>query len=298
MGALSPSGDLGVARVRAALALLAAGVAGAVGMRSALTPPAVRRIEIGVRSWPAALDGLRIVQVSDVHIGPILGRRFAEQVTERVRALAPDLIAVTGDLVDGSVDLLREEVAPFAKLSAPLGAFFVLGNHDCYSGATAWAGHVRELGMDVLRNQHRVIERSGARFVLAGVDDHHAAWVPGAGREDLEAALADAPVGLPVVLLAHDPSTFKRASARVDLQLSGHTHAGQIWPFRYLVRLAVPFVEGLYERTGARLYVSRGTGFWGPPMRLLAPAEITEIVLRSSGTPSPESTSPESQSVC
>jgi predicted MPP superfamily phosphohydrolase len=143
-------------------------------------------------------------------------------------------------------------------------------------------GRVEELGIEVLRNEHRVLEARGERFVLAGVDDYRSRQMPGEGGEDLGAALAGVPEDLPVVLMAHDPTTFHRACERgVDLQLSGHTHGGQIWPFNYFVRVAMPWVAGLYRRGRAQVYVSRGTGFWGPPMRLGAPAEITEIVLRS-----------------
>ncbi|MCG8591894.1 MAG: metallophosphoesterase, partial [Proteobacteria bacterium] len=168
-------------------------------------------------------------------------------------------------------------------LRARLGVFFVTGNHDHYSGARAWATLAGELGMRVLRNEHVEIGSGADAFALAGVDDHRAGLLPGdSGGEDLDAALAGIRPELPVILLAHDPSTFKRAHARgIALQLSGHTHGGQIWPFRYLVRLAIPFVAGLYRRANAWLYVSRGTGFWGPPMRLGAPAEITELTLRS-----------------
>jgi predicted MPP superfamily phosphohydrolase len=161
--------------------------------------------------------------------------------------------------------------------------FFVTGNHDHYSGAADWAGRVRELGMQVLRNQRVEIESAGGVFDLVGVDDHRGDVFGREGGEDLEAALAGRDRERPAVLLAHDPSTFKRASrCGIDLQLSGHTHGGQIWPFRWIVRLATPFVAGRYSSGGAELYVSRGTGFWGPPMRLFAPAEITEITLRRS----------------
>jgi predicted MPP superfamily phosphohydrolase len=198
-----------------------------------------------------------------------------------VNALDADLICVTGDLVDGSARLLADEVAPLAGLRARHGAYFVTGNHDHYSGANDWVEVVEKLGIVPLRNRHVVIGSGDAAFVLAGVDDHRGGFA-GGEREDLGKALDGRPDGLPVVLLAHDPSTFKRASSRgIDLQLSGHTHGGQIWPFRYLVKLAVPFVAGRYARHGAELYVSRGTGFWGPPMRLFAPAEITEHVLHA-----------------
>jgi predicted MPP superfamily phosphohydrolase len=267
---------------RATSVVLIAAVVGTFAVRNALRPPAVKRVEHRLARWPAVLDGFRIVQISDLHIGPILGRGFAREVVERVNALAPDLIAVTGDLVDGSAALLADEVEPLGELRAPCGRFFVTGNHDYYSGAEAWVVRARELGLQPLRNERVPIERDAACFDLAGVEDHHASLVDPERTSDLERALDGRDSERAVVLLAHDPSTFKRACERdVDLQLSGHTHGGQIWPFRYFVRLATPFVAGLYERNGSRLYVSRGTGFWGPPMRLFSPHEITEHVLRS-----------------
>ena len=289
MGAAFAPGEAadprGAAQLRALAVAGLAGLATLVGLASALRMPGVRRLELRLARWPAALDGFRIVQISDIHVGPLLGRRFAAELTARVNALAPDLVAVTGDLVDGSVARLREEVAPFAGLRARHGVWFVTGNHDWYSGAEAWLAAVRELGFRTLRNERVAIGTGAGGFDLAGVDDHRGDWVHGS-PSDLGRALAGRDPARPLVLLAHDPTTFAAASRMgVDLQLSGHTHGGQIWPFRYLVRLAVPWVEGLHERHGSRLYVSRGTGFWGPPLRLLAPAEITEITFRSEEAP-------------
>ena len=273
-GGPSPARALGV--------LAAGGLLAAGALRSGLRPPAVRRVEVELRRWPGALDGLRIVQISDVHLGALLGRGFAASLARRVNALRPDLVAVTGDLVDGSVHHLADDVAPLRELRARLGVYFVTGNHDHYSGADGWVAMARSLGMRVLRNERVAIEDRGATFDLAGVEDHHARLVSDTHVEDLPAALDGRDPARPVILLAHDPSTFKQASrCGVDLQLSGHTHGGQIFPFGLLVRLVIPFVAGLYERDGSLLYVSRGTGFWGPPMRLLAPAEITELVLRA-----------------
>jgi predicted MPP superfamily phosphohydrolase len=262
-------------------ALVGGGVAAAAGLalRNGLRVPAVRRVEIALARWPRALDGFRIVQISDIHIGPILGRGFARALTERVNALAPDLVAVTGDLVDGPVEKLSDDVAPFAELRGRHGVFFVTGNHDVYSGGEPWVERVRELGMRPLRNE-RVAIGGAEGFDLAGVDDHRGDWVRGS-TEDVAAALAGRDPARAVVLLAHDPGSFRRAASHgVDLQLSGHTHGGQIWPFNFVVRLAVPWVAGIHRVGASRLYVSRGSGFWGPPMRLFAPAEITEIVLR------------------
>jgi uncharacterized protein len=256
----------------------------AVAMRRGLAPPELCRVEVPLARWPRALDGFRIVQLSDVHLGPLLDRRFAASLAERVNALAPDLVVVTGDLVDGGVGRIGAEAEPLGALRARHGVFFVTGNHDYYSGADDWVARMTRLGWQALRNARVAIERDGAVFDLAGVDDHHGAMVEPGGGEDLARALEGRDPERPVVLLAHDPATFRRASRRgVDLQLSGHTHGGQIWPFNYLVRLAVPYVAGLHRVGESQLYVSRGSGFWGPPMRLLAPAEITEIVLRRAG---------------
>jgi predicted MPP superfamily phosphohydrolase len=264
-------------------------VVGAVGLslagaalRRGLAPPELRRVEVPLARWPRALDGFRIVQLSDVHLGPLLDRRFAASLTERVNALAPDLVVVTGDLVDGGVGRIGAEAEPLGALRARHGVYFVTGNHDYYSGADDWVARMTDLGWRALRNERVTIEQGGAAFDLAGVDDHHGAMVEPGGGEDLERALAGRDPERPVVLLAHDPATFRRAQRRaVDLQLSGHTHGGQIWPFRWAVRITVPWIAGLYREGESAVYVSRGTGFWGPPMRLGAPAEITELVLRA-----------------
>ena len=275
-----PASGLAAARAWVVAGLAALG--SIAGLRSGLGPPRHVRLEIEIDRWPRALDGFRIAQISDIHIGSLLGRRFAQHLTERVNALDADLVAVTGDLVDGRVEALFEEVAPFAGLRGRQGVYFVTGNHDHYSDARAWASHAAELGFRVLRNERVEIGGDGAIFDLVGVDDHRGDLLAAEGGEDLDAALAGRDESRPAVLLAHDPSTFKRASKRgIDLQISGHTHGGQIWPFVAVVRLAIPWVAGHYRVGRSQLYVSRGTGFWGPPMRLFAPAEITEIALRA-----------------
>jgi predicted MPP superfamily phosphohydrolase len=284
MGAALADGGAGLTGARAwaatvAVLGLAAGVKGA---RTALRGPVVERVELHLARWPQALDGFRIVQISDLHIGPILDRRFAADVVERCNALCPDLVAITGDLVDGDVAIIGDEVEPLARLRAAHGVYFVTGNHDYFSGADAWVARVEQLGIRPLRNQRVAIDRDGAAFDLAGVEDHHAHLVSSTQRSDVPAALAGRDECRALILLAHDPLTFRTAAQLgIDLQLSGHTHGGQIWPFNYLVRLSTPYVVGHHRRGAAQLYVSRGTGFWGPAMRLFVPAEITEIVLRA-----------------
>ena len=256
---------------------LAVGVGGvvaglsALGVRNALGAVQVKEVEVRLRGLPAALAGFKLVQISDVHVGALLRKDWVGQVVDRIRSLSPDLVAITGDLVDGTVDELREHVAPLARIEAKHGVFFSTGNHDHYSGAEAWCAHLPTLGVQPLRNR-RVSIAPGLE--LAGIDDP-------SGAPDLAKALAGRDPSLALVLLAHQPRQFAEAARNgVGLTLSGHTHGGQIWPFSWLVALAQPYLAGLHARGESQLYVSRGTGFWGPPMRVLAPAEITLIRLQ------------------
>jgi predicted MPP superfamily phosphohydrolase len=249
----------------------------------ALGPVPVRDREIYIDGLGAELDGLRIVQITDTHLGPFLSRRWATRITHQVNALDADVLAHTGDLVDGSLTARRHQVEPLGAATARDARVFITGNHEYYSGAREWTDYMCSLGWTVLRNRHVVVRRRSAVLVVAGIDDRTAArsGLPGHGA-DLDAALAHAPAGAPVVLLAHQPRQVLDAAGRVDLQLSGHTHGGQLWPFGYLVRLDQPTLAGL-SRHGPRtqLYTSRGTGFWGPPFRIFAPPEIAVLTLRS-----------------
>jgi hypothetical protein len=225
----------------------------------------------------ATASGTRIVQLTDVHVGPTIGKGFIEDVVKRANALEPDVIVITGDLVDGSVEELAEHVAPLGTLRARHGVYFVTGNHEYYSGADAWIAHLERLGIRVLRNEHVAIGGEGG-FDLAGIDDLSA---HGQGHgADLAKALLGRDAARACVLLAHQPRAIALANELgVDLQLSGHTHGGQMFPWNFAVRLQQPFVAGLHRLGRAQIYVSNGTGYWGPPMRLGAPAEITEIEL-------------------
>ena len=266
-----------IARLFGGAAALVGLGASAAGLASALSPVAVRRVRVAIDRLGKGTSGYRIVQISDVHVGPTIGKEFIESVVARINALQPDLIAITGDLVDGSVSELEEHVAPLAKLQARDGVFFVTGNHEYYSGADEWITHLGTLGVRVLRNE-RVRIGGEAGFDLAGIDD---ASSHGNGHgPDLRKALAGRDDSRACVLLAHQPRGIELAdSLGVDLQLSGHTHGGQMFPWNFLVRLQQPFVAGLHKLARAQIYVSRGTGYWGPPMRVGAPAEITEIEL-------------------
>jgi len=270
-----------VARSVAGVVTAAAGTLTAVALRSALGPVAVKRVPVTLARWPEAMNGFKLVQLTDVHVGPTIGRAFIETIVAHTNALNPDLIAITGDLVDGSVEELRDSVAPLAQLRARYGVYFVTGNHEYFSGAAPWIAELTRLGIRCLRNERVSIGDRDSGFDLAGVDDRSGARFgePGHG-EDLHKALAGLDPEREVVLLAHQPkSVFAAARFGIGLQISGHTHGGQIWPFSYFVRLQQPFIAGLHRHEGAQVYVSRGTGYWGPPMRLGAPAEITQLVL-------------------
>jgi uncharacterized protein len=282
---LDPERRTVIARLSASTVAALSGGLGLLAVRGARGPIAVHRVEVGLTRLPRAHDGLRIVQITDIHVGPTIGRSFVADVVRSVNALAPDIVAITGDLVDGTVDELRDGVAPLAELRARYGVYFVTGNHEYYSGAQAWIDELPRLGIRVLRNERVTIGQGNDAFDLAGVDDYSAEGHGGlTHRETLERALGGREAGREVVLLAHQPRSFDEASGfGVGLQLSGHTHGGQMWPFGLIVRLSQPFVAGLHRRGDAQIYVSRGTGYWGPPMRLGAPAEITHLVLRRAG---------------
>ncbi|MET9254131.1 metallophosphoesterase [Streptomyces sp. NPDC003717] len=265
------------------------GVAAALlawGYAEARRVPRVRRLDVELPRLGAGLDGTRVALITDTHYGPLDRARWSERVCETVNTLEADLVCHTGDIADGTAERRRAQAAPLSTVRATRARVYVTGNHEYYSEAQGWVDLMDELGWEPLRNRHLLLERGGDTLVVAGVDDVTAesSGVAGHGAH-LPGALDGADPGLPVLLLAHQPAFVDRAAAHgVDLQLSGHTHGGQIWPFHHLVRLDQPALAGL-SRHGSRtlLYTSRGTGFWGPPFRVFAPSEITLLVLRSPG---------------
>jgi uncharacterized protein len=252
-----------------------------VGLINARRRARVVTIDVPIDDLPQALDGFTIVQISDIHVGPTIKRRYVDAIVDAVNRLKPDLIAVTGDVVDGSVPQLRDHTRPLSRLSARHGAYLVTGNHEYYAGADAWIDEFRQLGLRVLLNEHVVLEHEGARAVIAGVTDYSAAHFDPAHRSDPVAALAGAPGDVLIkVLLAHQPRSAEAAAeAGFTLQLSGHTHGGQFFPWNFFVRFQQPFTAGLARLNGLWVYTSRGTGYWGPPKRLGAPSEITRLRL-------------------
>ncbi len=264
-----------------------AGIVGAatimtgIGIYEARKKPGIVRVDVPLPNLPEAFDGFRIVQLTDIHAGLTVSRPFVETAVREANALGADLIAFTGDLVDGTIEHLRYHVEPMKELSAPHGTFFITGNHEYYSGAQEWVQEVQRMGMDVLLNEHRLITRDGATIVLAGVTDHGAGNFIRDHASSPARALENAPAGSTKVLLAHQPkSIFEAAKAGCDLMISGHTHGGQFFPWNYMVALDQPYVSGLHKHNGTHIYVSKGTGYWGPPVRLGVRSEITVITLR------------------
>ena len=272
--------------VSAALSLGLATFATLLGFVNARRTARVVEVEIPLKDLPAALSGFTIAQISDLHVGPTIKRRYVDGVVNAVNALGADVIAVTGDLVDGSVADLSADTAPLARLSARHGAYFVTGNHEYYAGEREWSEEIRRLGIRVLMNEHVVIEKDGARLVLAGVADYGAHHFNPRQKSDPEAAMRNAPADATVrILLAHQPrSAAAAAAAGFHLQLSGHTHGGQFWPWNYFVPLQQPFTAGLHRLRQLWVYVSRGTGYWGPPKRFGSPSEITYLRLVPAAT--------------
>ena len=257
------------------------------GLYRARGLPPVLTTAIKLPRWPQGAPSVRLVQISDIHLGPTIKGDFLAAVIARVMERHPDIVVITGDLVDGSVASLGGDAAVLQRLSAPLGVYFITGNHEYYSGAGQWIEYLRSLGITVLENTSVVVQSAAGPLHIAGVNDLSAPSM-GAGFSDPRAALlphAEEP-NVARILLAHQPkSIYQAQDLGYDLQISGHTHGGQFFPYNWLVYLAQPYVWGLRAHRGERetmqLYVSRGTGYWGPPIRLGAPAEISELILQA-----------------
>lgn len=260
---------------------LTASVLTGIAVLQAARKPIVKRVEILLSRLSKKASGFKIVQISDLHVGATAdGGRLAE-VVKQVNALKPDIIAITGDLVDGETHFLKKEIEAIRELQGGLGVYFITGNHEYYSGAGAWIAEIKRLSVRVLRNEAVKIGDGDDAFYLAGVDDYASKGMLLGHGQDIPKAIRDIPKDKAVILLAHQPKAVREASdLGVDLVLSGHTHGGQIWPFSYLVPLQQPYNKGLHRHSeSTQIYVNQGTLTWGPPMRLGSESEITEIVL-------------------
>lgn len=276
LGGVDVSG-FGPARAAAVLALVVPALAWGFFVSRR---PETKRVTVEIPGLDPSLDGFRIAQLSDVHIGETLGRDFAQLVTDQVNALKPDAVVITGDMVDGAVHRLHDEVAPLGGLRGKHGVFYVTGNHEYYHGGSAWEAEARRLGFTVLHNEHRVV--ADGKLVIGGVTDVEGARFSEAHAPNVDHAFAHAPAGVPRILLAHQPRFAKRAAhAGVSLMLSGHTHGGQIFPFMVFVKLQQPVIGGFERIAGVPTYTSNGTGYWGPPFRIGPRGEVTELTLKA-----------------
>jgi uncharacterized protein len=273
---------LWLSRLSALVALGGTFIIAVVAIVTAMRAPVIHKVEVALDVLDPALDGLTIVQLSDLHLGPTLGRKYLDDIVERVNKLHPDIIVLTGDLVDGSVKQRFSMLEPLTHLSAPLGKFFVTGNHEFYSDWMQWQPAIEKLGFRLMDNRCLELEKAGARLVLAGVYDFDGARFDSGWAPDLGKALSNCPGEGPIILLSHQARIIKQAAERgVQLVLSGHNHGGQIWPWSYLVLLQQPVITGLHRFGDTQLYVTQGTGFWGPPMRFGTRSEIALISLHS-----------------
>ncbi|MGH3881377.1 MAG: metallophosphoesterase [Actinophytocola sp.] len=276
---VDPSRRLFLARGFGLVAGVAATSVTGVGMANALGPPDVLRVPVTLRRLDPTLAGFRIAVVSDIHLSSLLGRSHTERIVRMINESSPDLVAIVGDLVDGSVEELGSAAAPLADLAPREGSFFVTGNHEYFVDPDGWIRELDRLGVHTLRNEGTTITRGSGSLDLAGVTD-----VNGRSRDDgpdFDRALADRTPDSPVVLLAHQPVQVSDAASHgVDLQLSGHTHGGQMYPFHHVVSIAQPSLAGLTKVDDTWLYVTRGAGFWGPPVRVGAPPDISLIELQ------------------
>ena len=278
-----PSRRLFLARSTAGVTLFGTSAAVIIGRASVASEIDIPTIEVKLNRLPKALDGLRIVHFTDVHIGPILDQKFLRGLVEKANAQKPDLVVITGDLVDSTPDIIGPEVAELAKLKSRYGSFFVTRNHEYYSGADEWLKALDKMNIRTLMNEHVSIGDSGASFDLAGIPDKVAGRFEHSHKPDLARALAGRDPERELLLLAHRPEPIHEAAKHeVGLQLSGHTHGGQLWPSTFISNWVHPYSTGLHKHNDlTQIYVSRGAGFWGPPMRIAAPAELPLVVLSS-----------------
>lgn len=258
---------------------LAAGfLASLWAMAQAMRNPQVHEVEVRIPNLPRSFEGYRIAHITDTHFSVLLRRTWSQHLVKNVNAAHPDLVVHTGDLADGPVTALRPAVEPLSQLEAP--RLFVTGNHEAYSGLSQWTSEMQRLGFSLLHNSHMAIVRGGEKLIIGGIPDHNQASHIPTDIIDARQTFAGAPEG-PRILLAHQPrSAFLVQGQSISLQLSGHTHGGQIWPFHYLVRLQQPMNAGFATVGDVPVFTSRGAGFWGPPLRLLAPSEVPILVLR------------------
>ena len=255
----------------------------AYGFYSARKGPTIINQDVYLKNLPDSFENFTIAQISDLHVGPTIKKPYVEKVVNQISTINPDLIAITGDMVDGSIDYLRRDLEPLSQVVAKYGTYFVTGNHEYYSGAERWLDETDRMGFTNLVNDNKLITIKDQNIALAGVNDYRAHQIIPSHRSNPQAALKGINSKKVKILLAHQPSSiFQANEAGFDLQISGHTHGGQFWPFTYPTKKANPYLSGLHNHNGTQIYVNSGTGYWGPPLRLGVTAEITLFKLKKS----------------
>ncbi len=250
------------------------------GINRVTREPDVVKLDVPVKGLPDPFRGFTILQISDLHISMTLKQEYVQKVVDQAVREPVDMIVFTGDLADGREKDMGKDASPLSVLNAPFGKYFVTGNHDYYSGVLSWLNRIERLGFTPLINEHRIIEKNSAKIVLAGITDYRAGRILPSHASDPGKALKGAPLSMPRIMLAHQPkSIFKTDPLGVDLMICGHTHGGQYVPWNFLVSIDQPYVHGLHRHNATQVYVSRGTGYWGPPLRVGAPPEITVLRL-------------------
>ncbi len=269
-----------VSAVIGALASASVLIASGIGVKNYYSTAVVKKYSVRLNKLPETFKGFKIVQISDLHIGQMMTGETLKLIVEQVNNLKPDLIAITGDIADGSTAKLLQDVKPLKNLKALKGVYFVTGNHEYYSGVKEWTVAIEKMGIKVLNNENLRITRGSDYFYLAGVTDHEGRRFGKKHAANYKKALFGLENNIKKILLAHQPIAVQKATEfGTDLVLAGHTHGGQIWPFNYFVYLQQPYLKGFYEYKGTMLYVNQGTGCWGPPMRLGSQNEITQFTL-------------------
>lgn len=257
-------------------------VSTAYGFYNSRKGPLVKKQDVFLKNLPKEFENFTIAQISDLHVGPTIKKSYVNNVLNQISQVNPDMIAVTGDLIDGSVDHLRKDLEPFMDLSAPYGTYFVTGNHEYYSGVDQWLDETDRLGMINLINSNTKIIKANSEIFLAGITDYRAHQIKKSHRSNPALALKNISNDKIKILLAHQPNSIYAVNeVGADLQLSGHTHGGQFWPFNYPTKFANAYLSGLHDHNGTQIYVNSGTGYWGPPLRLGVPAEITLVCLKT-----------------
>jgi predicted MPP superfamily phosphohydrolase len=253
-----------------------------LGFLEVLRGPKIVKVDIPVISLPEDLQKFKIAQISDLHIGPTIQTRYVQKVINRTNALDPDVVIITGDLVDAHLETIKKHLLPLKNLKAKYGIYYVTGNHEYYWGIHSLLPELEKLGINILSNSNKVLSINNSKILLAGIPDPMAGSLSSAHKPDVQKAIENSVMTDVKILLSHRPDPYQIAeSAGFDIQFSGHTHAGQFFPFSLLIPIAHKYYRGLNQYKKLWIYVNPGTGYWGPANRFGIASEITLAMLTS-----------------